>query len=164
MPWLLSWHTLRVLGTACGRAWCALPSQPAPMSPVCGLHPQLRDLLTRLGPTFIKAGQVRCPCLLCCAAMRCAALWLAGQAGTHLHQGRPGALPLLCCAALCYADSPAVHAGNLSLRLASSACSLLPPAPASRPCCCSFDAMPRFPCPLPCRCWPTGPTLCGRTT
>ena len=31
---------------------------------------QLRDLLTRLGPTFIKAGQVRCAC----CALRCAVL------------------------------------------------------------------------------------------
>jgi len=29
---------------------------------------QLRDLLTRLGPTFIKAGQVRCA-VLCCAML-----------------------------------------------------------------------------------------------
>ena len=107
----------------------------------------------------------------------------ADAAGPHLHQGRPGVLCLLCHAALCilgctavqrllchtcYAmllHLPATHAALLQLEI----CLLHT----------SFTGMHRNASPvrvplrhshtgaLPlasCRCWPTGPTLCARTT
>ena len=75
--------------------------------------PQLRDLLTRLGPTFIKAGQVRCAC---CAMQRCAVLGCACCAAC----AAPRAAPTVhtCCAMLrctclphmlfCCSQNPAV--------------------------------------------------------
>jgi hypothetical protein len=106
---------------------------------------QLRDLLTRLGPTYIKAGQV-------------GGRWLPGSSGWQRAQVQQGAAGVRAGRGIAWRQVPADSSRKQPMSISAYVNIIASPSIAVPP------TVPPLPVPPPRRCWPTAPTLCVRTT